>query len=165
MNYTINFDTEGVGAGILAALGAFLLVIVLIALVISIVVIIGQWKALKKGGKPGWAAIIPIYNNWVMCEMVGVNPYWVIVVLLSPILALIPVVGSLIQFVVALYFTILLNVSVARSFGKSDGYAAGLILLPVIFWPMLGFGKDEFVGAKPMDDVAYNKFKEITKKN
>lgn len=35
---------------------------------------------------------------------------------------------------------ILIMVAIAKNFGKGTGFALGLIFLPVIFWPMLGFG-------------------------
>ena len=46
---------------------------------------------------------------------------------------------------------IILFVPVAKNFGKSGGYAVGLGLLPVIFWPMLGFGSDQYRGP-PVED-------------
>jgi hypothetical protein len=37
-------------------------------------------------------------------------------------------------------------VDLAKSFGKSGGYAVGLIFLSFIFIPMLGFGSAKYVG-------------------
>ena len=37
-------------------------------------------------------------------------------------------------------------VGLARSFGLSGGFAAGLILLPYVFYPILAFGKSQYVG-------------------
>ncbi len=34
----------------------------LIPLVIGLLLIAGMWRVFSKAGKPGWAAIIPIYN-------------------------------------------------------------------------------------------------------
>jgi hypothetical protein len=44
-------------------------------------------------------------------------------------------------------FGIVLLVALARNFGKSGGFAAGLILLPIVFFPMLAFGKASYLGA------------------
>ncbi|HNR38904.1 MAG TPA: DUF5684 domain-containing protein, partial [Acidobacteriota bacterium] len=41
------------------------------------------WKIFVKAGKPGWAAIVPIYNIIVLLEVVG-RPLWWIVLLIIP---------------------------------------------------------------------------------
>lgn len=134
-----------------ATMGVFLLILG----VVSIIVLIAYWKILKKGGKPGWASLIPIYNVYQLCKMVGVNPLWILIVFLSPILNIIPIIGSLVSLAAIIYFQVLLNVSLARSFNKSDVYAIGLIFLPVIFYPMLGFGSATYVGQNPMKDFIF----------
>jgi hypothetical protein len=35
---------------------------------------------------------------------------------------------------------------VSKSFGKDEGYTAGLVLLGFIFWPLLGFGDAKYLG-------------------
>ena len=37
----------------------------------AIILIAAMWKVFTKAGKPGWAAIIPIYNIWVLLEIAG----------------------------------------------------------------------------------------------
>lgn len=34
----------------------------------------------------------------------------------------------------------------AKSFGKDAGFTVGLVLLPTIFYMILGFGKAEYIG-------------------
>ena len=58
------------------ALGALLAVYVLIMIAIYVVTVIGLWKMYVKAGRPGWAAIIPIYNWWVWVEMIGRPRWW-----------------------------------------------------------------------------------------
>lgn len=152
-------DAIGAAAGGLAAgMIIFILILVLVCLAIAIVQIIGTWKILEKGGKPGWAALVPFYNQWVLCEMVGVWPWWILIVLGCSLLTSVPLLG-LVSAAASIYFSILLNVSLARAFGKEDSYAVGLILLAPIFYAMLGFGKDEFKGQKPMNDVVMDKIR------
>jgi hypothetical protein len=38
------------------------MLVLLIQLAILVAVLVGAWKVFEKAGKPGWAAIIPIYN-------------------------------------------------------------------------------------------------------
>ena len=100
-------------------------VVIIIYLAIFVAVIAGMWKAFEKAGVPGWGAIIPIYNFYLMTKM-GDKPWWWV------LLALIPFVN----FVIA----ILLGIAIARNFAKSDGFGVGLGILSFIFWPILGFG-------------------------
>ncbi len=153
-----SYDTASAVGGIFAGLMIFVGVIVLIALIVGIIGIVGQWKVLKKAGQPGWPALIPFYNTYMLCKITGVNPWWILIVLLSPICNIIPVFGSLLCAAVSIYFSILLYVSLANSFGKDTGWAVGLFFLQPFFMLALGVGKSEYLGPKPMDDVIMNKF-------
>ncbi len=101
-------------------------------LAIVVVVIAGIWRAFEKAGAPGWAAIIPIYNVYVMVKMADKEGWWVI-------LFLIPLVNLVVGFIV---FEV-----IARKFGKTSGFAIGMLLLGFVFWPMLGFGDAEWEAA------------------
>jgi len=103
----------------------------LLYLVILVIVIAGYWKVFEKAGKPGWAAIIPIYNIIVLLEIVG-RPIWWIILLLIPF----------VNFIVL----IMLVHGLSTSFGKGVGYTLGLIFLPFIFMPILGFGDATYSG-------------------
>ncbi len=107
------------------------MVAALIELLVVVVAIAGLWKTFDKAGKPGWAAIVPIYNVIVMLEIAG-KPLWWIVLFLIP----------LVNLVVA----ILVSIAIAEKFGKSAGFGVGLALLSFIFYPILGFGDAQFVG-------------------
>lgn len=100
-------------------------------LVIAVFFAVCLWKIFVKAGKPGWAAIIPVYNIIVMFEIVGM-PSWYIVLLLIPIVNIVIAVKMVIR--------------LAKVFGKSGAYAAGLIFLSIIFYPMLAFGKSQYIG-------------------
>ena len=107
------------------------IVVLIIELAIAVLIIAAMWKVFSKAGRPGWAAIVPIYNIIVLLDIAG-KPVWWIVLFLIPIANLI--------------VAIMTYIAIAGKFGKSGGFAAGLILLPFIFWPMLGFGSDEYQG-------------------
>lgn len=110
-----------------AAMGAIGIVyIAFIALII-----VSMWKVFVKAGKPGWAAIIPIYNLIVLLEIVG-RPLWWIVGLIIPF----------VNFIVL----IILSLDVAKSFGKSTAFGIGLLLLGFIFYPILAFGDAVYQG-------------------
>ena len=101
-------------------------------LLIMVVMIIAMWKIFTKAGKPGWAILIPIYNIIVMLEIVGKPTWWIIIILLVPI--------------VNIVFLIWMINLLSLSFGKDVGFTIGILLLSFIFIPILGFGKAEYKG-------------------
>ena len=148
-------------AGAAAIFGAFFIVYLLVILAIVAFCIIVKWKLFVKRKQPGWAALIPIYSDYILCKMVGVNPWWILIVYLSSFLGVIPVIGSLLTLAISIYFLVLTNVSLARSFGKEDSFAIGLILLGIVFEPILAFGSAEYKGPTPMKDAVLDKAAEI----
>jgi hypothetical protein len=112
--------------------GAAALLIFVVPLLIALVVIAGMWKAFAKAGEPGWAAIIPLYNVYVMVK-ISDNPWWWLILFFIPVLNL-----------VALFK---INIDVAKEFGQGLGFGIGLAILSIIFWPLLGFGDYEYQGA------------------
>jgi len=105
--------------------------ILLIQLAIAVVVIASLWKVFVKAGKPGWAAIIPIYYVIVLLEICG-RPIWWVLLLLIPC----------VNIVVAVFVMI----DLAKSFGKDALFGIGLWLLGFIFFPILGFGSSQYRG-------------------
>jgi len=94
--------------------------------------IAGMWKVFSKAGQPGWAAIIPIYQLIVLCQVAGRPIWWFLLLLICfPI------------------FYIIICIDIAKRFGKGGGFAVGLIFLPFIFFPMLGFGSAQYQGGAP----------------
>lgn len=120
---------ENNGGGAAGAIGG--LIMMVIQLGILGLVIAGMWKLFVKAGQPGWAAIVPIYNTYVLTQIAGRPILWFI-------LTFVPCVN-----IVA---AILIMIDIAKSFGKSTGYAIGMILLPFIFIPMLGFSDAQYGG-------------------
>jgi hypothetical protein len=110
---------------------------------ISVLLIISWWRIFKKAGRPGWAAIIPIYNLVVIFRIIGLSP-WLICLLL---LVLVPHI-SIIIITIAIFYVVIC-IKLAKAFGKGVGFILGLILLPIIFISILGLGQSKFVGATP----------------
>jgi phosphoglycerol transferase MdoB-like AlkP superfamily enzyme len=101
----------------------------LIGLLLGIFVLVALWKVYQKAGKPGWAAIVPIYNILVLLEIVG-KPWWWLLLMLIPF--------------VNIVIMILVYLELAKVFGKGAGFGVGLILLPYIFVAILGFGDAQY---------------------
>lgn len=123
---------ENVDSGMATGLMGTLAGMWVVMAIVCVFLIVVQWKIFAKAGKPGWAAIIPIYNTWVMFEIAwgsGAKMF----------LSLIPFVGFI--------FPLICNVKLAKAFGKGTGFGIGIIFLPIIFYPILAFSKDsEYIG-------------------
>lgn len=111
------------------AAGAGGAIIAILYLGVAILFVAGMWKAFAKAGQPGWAAIIPIYNLYVMLQIAGRPGWWLL-------LLLIPIVNFFVLLIVSL--------DVSKNFGKDAAFGIGLWLLGAIFWPILGFGSAQY---------------------
>ncbi len=111
--------------------GATEMIVMVVYIALAILALAGMWKTFDKAGKPGWAAIIPIYNIIVMLEIAGKPIWWII-------LFLIPCVNIVIVLLVMIDF--------AKAFGKGAGFGIGLWLLGFIFFPLLGFSDAKYIG-------------------
>jgi len=103
----------------------------LVYLAVLLLMVVGMWKMFVKAGQPGWAILIPIYNTIVLIQVAG-KPIWWFLLMLIPI-------ANLVVY-------ILLSIEIAKKFGKGGGFAVGLMLLPYVFYPILGFGSAEYQG-------------------
>lgn len=121
LDHSVMFAQNGNGG-----VGIFVLII---QLAVTILVIAGFWKTFAKAGKPGWGAIIPIYNVILLLDIAG-RPIWWIILLLIPLVNI--VVG------------IIVSIDVAKNFGKGVGFGLGLVFLGFIFYPILGFGSAQY---------------------
>jgi hypothetical protein len=124
--------SEALDPAVGAAFTGGFLVMGAVYLAVLVLMIVSLWKIFTKAGRPGWASIIPIYNTYVMLQMVG-RPGWWLLLLLVPF--------------VNIVFAFILCVDLAKSFGRDAVY--GIILLgffSLIGYPMLAFGKDQYIG-------------------
>jgi len=105
-----------------------------LGLVIGIFYIFCLWRIFTKAGKPGWAAIIPIYNTIVLLNIGGLSGWFVL-------LGLVPLVNIILAIII--YWNL------GKAFGKGVGFQVGLIILSFIFIPILAFDSSRYVGAQP----------------
>lgn len=100
-------------------------------LLVIVVTMAGFWKLFEKAGKPGWAALVPIYNVIVLAEIAGKPGWWGLLVFL-------PCVGFI--------FAILLCIELAKKFGKDTlfGVLLALPFIGTILFLVLGFGDAQY---------------------
>ena len=109
-----------------------MLIFLAVLLAVVLVTVIANWRVYTKAGKPGWAAIVPIYNVVVLNQIAGKPGWWTL-------LWFVPFVNFFIM--------ILVFFGLAENFGKGKGFALGLIVLPYFFMPILAFGDAQYLGA------------------
>ena len=106
-------------------------------LLVGILVIISLWKIYQKAEYEGWEAIVPIYNFYIFTKIIGKPWWWVILLCIPYINGVFGIWG--------------LNM-LSKSFGKAEGFTAGLYFLSFIFFPILAFGDAKYLG--PFGDKA-----------
>jgi hypothetical protein len=98
-------------------------------LAIVILLIVSLWIVFNKAGRPGVAAIVPIWNLIELIRISG-KPIWWIVLFLIP-------------FVNIVIYIIVLH-GISKAFGYGAGFTVGLVLLGFIFFPILAFGDAKY---------------------
>lgn len=107
------------------------------SLLLGLVTAAGLWKTFVKVGQPGWKAIVPLYNVFVLLRITG-HPWWWVLGLIFP------VVGQSIWAKLA--------VDLSRGFGRGSRFGFGLAFFPFVCLPHLGFGDDDYLGRDPRTD-------------
>ena len=138
MNYDVTYDSNVANAAATGALAGMAVFTLIISIAVAVFGIIVMWKLFDKAGKPGWAAIVPFYNLYVYFEITWGNGWLFLLIFL----AIIPIVGS----IAVLVIMIITMVKLAKAFGKSGGFAVGLVFLTLIFEAILAFGDSKYVG-------------------
>ena len=128
LNLVLQDDTGSAAGGAAAAGMGMGLMLFWLALVV--VLVASWWKMFEKAGQPGWAAIVPIYNLYILLKVAGRPGWWLV-------LAFIPFVNLIL---------VIVPFDVARRFGKGVGFGVGLLFLGIVFYPILAFGDAQYQG-------------------
>jgi hypothetical protein len=97
-----------------------------------ILMVIALWPVFRKAGRPGWGAIIPIYNTYLLVKIAGYHGA-------LTILFFIPIANIVIGIIVAL--------GVGRAFGRSGVFSFFLLwLLAIIGYFIVGYGSSQYIG-------------------
>ena len=142
-------------AGFLLFILILLFFIVVMAALIGILA--GSWASFEKAGQEGWKGLIPYYSTYKWLEISNTPRwYWIFIVLprslsflmwaSAPTGSAFIVLGTFFH-IVFLIFDLLLSINVSKAFGLKPVFALGLVILPFIFLPILGFGTSTYIGS------------------
>lgn len=96
--------------------------------------VLGWLGLFPKAGQPQWAALVPLYNIYVLVVRVaGLSRLWFVLILIPP---------------VNLIAAILVNVEVAKRYGRTETFGLGLTVFGFVLYPVLGFGRSEYDQAR-----------------
>ena len=133
-------DNTGEFLGFLAG---FTVVLGIVTIGVIIFFVISLSKVFDKCGEPKWAAWVPYYNTYVLTKICGLHWMYVILVLASSIVAVLGIdkLESLAD-LVTLYGLYMCWYNLSKKFNQGVGFSIGLLFLPFIFVPILGFSKN-----------------------
>lgn len=132
VSYGLNADVSSISGFMLV----FVILMLIIGMALSIFMMITMWKFFNKSKKPGYAAVIPVYNVYVLCQIANC-PWWYLLLLLIPL--------------ANVYFMFVLCNNIAKRYGKTTGFSVGLLLLPIVFFAILAYDKD----AVPLEEMGH----------
>jgi len=122
-------------------------------------IIIGLMTTFRKAGFSVGAAVVPIYNLYVLGDIADVSSWYIsaIVVQIFGFFSIILIKGlpnfvnNPEQFAIAHILLVgifvmvyALNYAVSKKFDKGFLFSTGLTFLPFVFWPILGLGSAEY---------------------
>ncbi len=93
------------------------------------------WGVFTKAGFVGWKSMIPFYNTYCICKIAGMSPWWLLAIFIP-----------IINFIGIFVFLIIMAMGLSKNFGQGGGTTVGLIFLPFIFVPILGYGSARYIG-------------------
>lgn len=104
------------------------LAIIAYFVVFIILLTVSLWRLFAKAGRPGWAAIVPVYNQIVVLQIAGRPVWWVLPILFVPILQV--------------WLSLVAAIDFAKSYGRSTMVGISVGFLPIVGLPMMGFSKN-----------------------
>lgn len=105
------------------------LVALVFSLIVTLVIIIGYYNVFRKAGELGIAAIIPVYNIYIIFK-IAFGCGWLALLIFVPCVNMIALIAA--------------NYNIARRFGKDMVFACLTAIFPGIFIPILGFGNSTY---------------------
>lgn len=91
----------------------------------------GLWKLFEKAGQAGLLCVIPIFNVITLARIAGWEGLKIVTLFIPGI---------------NVFFLVLLHFDLARVFGRESGFMLGVIALPWLFLPIMGWDDCRYRG-------------------
>lgn len=130
-------------SGLASMLETFAMVITIfsiISFVATLFIIVCNCLIFDMAGEKWWKAIIPIYNSIVLFRIIGLSP-WLLLIYFTTFIPILNILGS----IAVLILAIIIQIKLAKAFGKSPLFTLGLIFLHPIFIAILAFGDSKYL--------------------
>lgn len=124
---------------------------------------IAAWKLFEKAGIPGWKALIPVYNSYLMFKITGmpvicIIPYIVYIIISCIYTDYSKVPKNILIIIIVLtiiyhIIDIIKQIKLGQVFAKGILFTLGLILFSPIFEIILGMGKSKYQGNYKKDTL------------
>ncbi len=136
-------------------IGALSPTLIIIGIAVYVLLIITEWRILRKAGEKGWKSLIPIYNIYVSHHIVGMSHIWFILEICTWIVELIFESSSVIPEWAVIVFgipTALITVAselihiikMCDCFGKGKLFKIGMFFIPSVFTMIIAFDNSEY---------------------
>ncbi len=124
---------------------------------ISILMLVSVWKIFSKTGRHGYEVLVPIHNIYERITLAWRPWRWIFLVVAPYIIWMLGM--TLFALTLNTYMMIIwialgillwvayfvdLNIQTGKRFGKSGGFIFWMIILPIIFYPILGIGNSTY---------------------
>ena len=130
---------------------------ILFGLALLVVYCISLWMVFKKLGEPGWKALIPIYNEYVLYTYVWDTNNFIIALGLSIVYSVIKEFAGddpsmlmniliLLSGFASIFWEVRAAFYTAYSFGKSTLFGVLLYFISFIGYLILGFDASQYIG-------------------
>lgn len=133
-----------------AVMAILFIILFVIVVALAVLVIASNCIIFKKAGEKWWKALIPLYNSWIETKITGLAWWW------FPIFAVLTGFitsrgGNYVYPMALVLVSFNYSYNMAKKFGKSNGFALLMTILPVIGLPMLAFGNSTYNKEIPVD--------------
>ena len=137
-----------------------------VSLIIPILTIIFTWKIYEKANQPGWKALIPGYNKYILfkicwntkiffielalflgiiiCIITGSYIAFLNLGFISLLMSNLFLVTCIISFIIILVIEIKIKINLSICFKKRVWFYIGIIIFPAVFLGILAFDNSEY---------------------
>lgn len=129
------------------------IVVMVIGIIFAILYYVGAWRTYSKLGLDGWAALIPVYNVWVLAEELVEEKLAIAATTVSGATLALEILYNLTGngsapilcglLLAGFVMDCIIKNALANAFGRGAGFTIGLIMLPSIFFMILGCGNNQ----------------------